>query len=133
MKYIVHRRFKGKAICGDVNLPTLTELDCIDGVIYHNGNVVCFVASENAHQFFARNDDGNGMLRGNLTQAIQKRLAKRDNQYQKRWDKVWEDASCQSYRRTEYDDHWIWNHDFFNAEIDVLRHIAKLVGAKEGN
>lgn len=133
MKYIVHKRFKDKAICGVVNIPAMTELDCVDGVISYNGNVLCFDTSENANQFFARNDDGNGMLRGRLTQAIQKRLAKRDKQYQERWDKVWDDPACQPYRRAEHDTHWLWNHDFFNAEVDVLRHIANLVGTKEGD
>ena len=44
---------------------------------------------------------------------------------------VWEDPTCQPYKRIEYADFWLWNHDFFNADIDTLRHIAKLVGAKE--
>ncbi len=132
MKYIVHKRFKGKALCGEVNLPAMTEVENKDGVICYNGSALCFDCSENAHQFFARNDDGNGMLRGKLTQAIQGRLAKHDKQHQSRWDKVWEDPACQPYKRADHEDHWLWNHDFFNADIDVLRHIAELVGAKEG-
>lgn len=132
MKYIVHKRFKGKAICGDVNLPAMTECECDGKIIRHNGNDICFVKSENAYQFFAINDDGMGMERGKLTQDIQRTLAKRDNDYQKRWDKVWNDMVCQPYKREDYDDYWLWNHAFFNADIDVLRHIANLVGTKEG-
>lgn len=131
MKYIVHKRFKDKAICGDVNFPALTECECDGTIIKHSGNPICFVGSENAHQFFAVNEDGMGMERGRLAQAIQKTLAKRDDHYQERWDKVWDDEICQPYKRADYDDYWLWNHDFFNADIDVLRHIAKLVGAKE--
>lgn len=132
MNYIVHRRFKGKAICGDVNIPAMTEAEDVDGVIMYDGKSVCFDTSENAHQYFARNDDGNGMLRGKLTQSIQKTLRKRDENYQARWDKVWDDEVCQPYKRVEYADFWLWNHEFFHADIDVLRHIAQLVGAKEG-
>lgn len=131
MKYIVHKRFKDKAICGDVNLPALTECECDGAIIRHMENLICFAMSENAHQFFAANDDGMGMVRGRLTQAIQKALAKRDDHYQERWDKVWDDEVCQPYKREDYNDYWLWNHDFFNADIDVLRHIANLVGAKE--
>lgn len=131
MKYIVHKRFRGKAICGDVNLPAMTMCECDGATIRYNGNDICFVRSENAHQFFAIDEDGMGMERGRLTQAIQKVLAKRDNDYQKRWDKVWGDEICQSYKREDYNDYWLWNHAFFNADIDVLRHIANLVGAKE--
>lgn len=130
MNYIAHKRFKDKALCGYVNIPAVTALKSINGVILYNGNPICFDTSENAHQFFARNDDGNGMQRGRLTQAIQKRLEKRDSHYQERWDKVWDDSICKSYKRTDFDDYWLWNHKFFNAEIDTLKHIAELVGVK---
>ena len=131
MKYVVHRRFKDKAICGEVNLPAMTMCEETNGYIFYGDKLLCVATSENAHQFFARDDDDAGMLRGKLTQAIQKTLAKRDANYQNRWDKVWEDPTCQPYKRIEYADFWLWNHDFFNADIDTLRHIAKLVGAKE--
>lgn len=132
MNYITHRRFRDKAICGDVNIPAMTEMTEENGVLMYRNKPICYDTSENAHQYFARNNDGNGMLRGALTQAIQKALAKRDNDYQKRWDRVWDDEACQPYKRTEFDDYWLWNHEFFHADIDVLRHIANLVGAKEG-
>lgn len=128
---VLNRRFKDKAICGEVNLPAMTMCEEANGYIFHGDKLLCVVTSENAHQFFARDDDGAGMLRGKLTQAIQKTLAKRDANYQNRWDMVWEDPTCQPYKRIEYADFWLWNHDFFNADIDTLRHIAKLVGAKE--
>ena len=84
MKYVVHRRFKDKAICGEVNLPAMTVCEENGGYIFHGDKLLCVVTSENAHQFFARDDDGAGMLRGKLTQAIQKTLAKRDANYQNR-------------------------------------------------
>lgn len=130
MKYVVHRRFKDKAICGEVNLPAMTMCEEANGYIIYNGKMLCAATSENAHQFFARDDDGAGMLRGKLTQAIQKTLAKRDANYQSRWDKVWDDPACQPYKRIEDDAFWLWNHDFFNANIDALQHIARLIGVK---
>lgn len=131
MKYVVHRRFKDNAICGSINLPAMTECECEDGLITYNNTAICYATSENAHQFFAVNEDGMGMERGRLTQSIQKALAKCDGSYQERWDKVWKDSVCEEYRRKDYEDFWLWGHDFFNADIDVLRYIAKLVGAKE--
>lgn len=131
MKYITHRRFKGAALCGEINLPAMTACESDETVILHNGKPICFVGSENAHQFFAVNEDGMGAERGGLTQAIQKALAKRDDDYQRRWDKVWEDELCQQYKRTEYEDFWLWNHEFFNADIGTLRRIAALVGARK--
>lgn len=133
MKYIVHRRFKKEVICGNVNIPAMTEVESVDGCIIYNGKIVCFDTSEDAHQFFARNDDGSGMLRGRLTQSIQKLLSERDPNYQQRWDKIWADELCQAYKRPEYEDFWLWNHAFFNADIDALKHIAKLIGLQEGD
>lgn len=130
MKYIAHKRFKGKAICGEVNIPAQTECSLQDGVILCDDLPICFSTSEIAHQYFAPNDDGNGMKRGKLTQAIQKTLSKRDDNYQPRWDKIWEDELCQKYKREEYADYWLWNHDFFNADIEDLRYIAHLIGVK---
>lgn len=131
MKYIVHTKFKSKAICGDVNLPAMTACECNGTVITHEGRPISFVKSENAHQYFAIDEDGMGMVRGRLTQDIQKTLAKRDDEHQSRWDKVWEDEICRSFKRDDYDDYWLWNHEFFNADVETLRYIAKLVGAKE--
>jgi hypothetical protein len=132
MKYVAHRRFRSKAICGDVNIPAMTVCECQNGVIAYNGKPVCLATSENAHQFFAIDSDGMGMVRGQLTQAIQRMLSKRNARYQERWDKIWGDAACQPYKRAEYEDYWLWNHGFFNADVDALRHIANLIGAKEG-
>ena len=131
MKYIVHRRFKAKAICGNVNLPFKTECESDGSFISYKGKPLCCVTSSNAHQFFAVNDDGMGIIRGRLTQAIQKKLAERDADYQRRWDRIWDDALCLQYKRDTYDDYWLWNHDFFTADIETLRHIAKLAGVKE--
>jgi len=130
VKYIAHRRFKAKAICGEVNIPALTELESTDGIIYYNGKQLCTITSENAHQFFAYNDDGNGLERGKLTQSIIKQLSTPDSKHQERWDKVWDDEKCQPYRRQESADHWYWNHAFFNADLGTLKHIADLVGAR---
>lgn len=130
-RYIAHKRFKGKCLCGDVNIPAQSELWCHAGVLCYVGKPICFETSEVAHQHFARNDDGEGMRRGKLTQAIQKTLAKRDKGYQARWDKVWADPVCQPYRREDYADYWLWNHDFFGAGVSRLQHIAELIGTKE--
>ena len=136
MKYIVHRRFKHNAICGEVNLPAMTECESVDNVICLEGKELCVTTSLSAHQYFARNDDGQGMLRGKLTQNIMKALEaegdpRTDTVYQAKWDKVWDDELCQQYKRIEHADFWLWNHDFYNAPIEDLRHIAALVGAKE--
>lgn len=128
--YIVYKRFKSKAWCGDINIPAMAECVAIDNVIVYNNLPICYTTSENAHQHFARNDDEQGMKRGKLISSIQKKLAKRDDNYQKRWDKIWEDPICQKFKREQHEDHWLWNHDFFNAHIFDLNYIANLIDAK---
>lgn len=130
MKYIAHKRLKKNVICGQVNIPAMTEFDCVNGAIVCEDGIVCYEDCETAHQFFARNDDGRGMERGRLTRAIVKTLSHADGQYQGRWDKVWADPVCQPYKRADDDGHWLWNREFYDAGIDDLRHIAALVGAK---
>jgi hypothetical protein len=130
MKYIVHTRFKGTAICGDVNLPAMTTCKCNGSFIQYNGKDLCYLDSENSHNYFAIDEDDMGMQRGKLTKAIKKTLGKRDEEYQTRWDKVWADEICQLYKRKDYVDEFLWNHDFYNADIEDLNHIANLVGAK---
>lgn len=129
MNYIVHKRFKGLALCGEVNLPYGTELQEQDSMILHGGRPLCRTTSQNAYDHFARNDDGQGLERGKLTTSITNALAKRDKNHQARWDKVWTDPLCQKFKRADHADYWLWNHDFFNAELSDLRYIASLVGA----
>ena len=131
MDYITIKRFKSKGMAGDFNIPYNTPLFEVDGVLLtQEPRPVCMATSENAHQYFAYNGDGQGLLRGQLTQAIQKKLSKRDSNYQARWDKIWEDKLCQRYKRIESADFWLWNHEFYRAPILDLKYIAGLVGAE---
>ena len=129
MHYIAHRRFKGRGLGGEMNIPAMTLCECRGFMIYANGRPVCFETSENAHQYFAINLDGKGVERGKLTQAIQKQLAKKDKRQEERWAAVWADPTCELYRKKAHVDFWLWDHSFFVADINTLEHIARLVGA----
>lgn len=129
MEYITIKRARFNGMSGPVNLPYGTKVHCVNGVLYSDF-ALCSDHSQNAYDFFSRNDDGNGLDRGKLAQAIRKTLEKRDTDHQTRWDKVWRDRICQKYKRPEHVDYWLWNHDFFNANITDLRYIASLVGIK---
>lgn len=131
-KYVVTKRYKKLAQCGNVNIPYGTECVVVNNHITCDKGIICFVGSQDAFDYFSQNDDGNGLERGRLTQAIIKRLERKeyDLTYQDRWDKVWNDPVCQKYKRSEFTDHWLWNYDFYNAPLFDLQYIAKLVGAK---
>lgn len=128
--YITFRPFIGQAICGALNLPEGTECETIRGYIFCQNGPVCAVTSQNAYDYFAQNDDGQGAYRGKLTQSIlQKLRSLKENkeENQKAWEKIWNDKTCLKYKRPEHSDYWVWSYDFYNAEITELEYIQKLV------
>lgn len=127
--YLCRKRARFDGISGQVNIPYGTALICQDGFLMHQNKPLCGITSQNAYDFFSQNDDGMGRERGDLVGRILSKLQKRDSGYQARWNKVWEDAWCQKYKRPEHEDHWIWNFDFYNGPVEDLRHIAGLIGA----
>ena len=131
MQYIAARRARFDGIAGRVNLKYGTALEAVDGFLTYNGLRVCAVTSQNAHDYFAKNDDGNGLERGRLTASVIARLSKRDREYQTRWDRIWADPLCQKYKREDSADFWLWNHAFFEAPLEDLRRIARLAGVRE--
>ena len=125
MKYIIYNRFKKKSLSGEINLPYGTVCEEHSGVIYFGDKALVYSTSANAHQYFARNDDGQGIKRGKLLQEIMRRLNGKLNQAA--WNRVWGDLSIRKYKRKEHADYWLWNHDFFNAPIEDLEYILKVV------
>lgn len=123
MNYIVTKRFKGKSICGNVNLAYGTECEEKGNIIYFDGKPLCFATSENAHQYFSRNDDGQGERRGELVHDILKRLKGNHEA----WGRVWDAPAIRKYKRVEFADYWLFNHDFYNAPVEDLEHILKIV------
>ena len=129
-RYIARKRPRFKGFDGPVNIPWGASLEVRDAILYWNGAAVCGVSSQNAYDYFSRDDDGQGEFRGKLVGAIKATLEKRDAGYQARWNKVWADPRCERYKRPEHEDWWVWNYDFYNAPIPDLQYIASLVGAK---
>lgn len=127
MDYICFNRFKQNALCGKVNIRYGTTLDETNNIIRYLGNPICYVKSQNAYDYFARNDDGKGLERGKLTAEIIKLLNRKDGKYQNRWDRIWGDLSLLKYKRPEHDDYWLWNYDFFNASIEELNRIKSMI------
>lgn len=127
MQYIVHTDFIGKAICGEVTLSAGTECTEIGGIIYHNARAVCRVGSNNAYKYFARNDDGNGLKRGELIKTIKGALALQDEHTYERWHRVMNCPVCKQFDRNPNGDTWEWSLAFYNASIATLEHMANKV------
>ena len=128
--YIVTKKFAGYAICGDIVLQEGMPLIASQGYIICPQGPVCIVTSQNAYDYFSQNDDGNGEERGRLVQDILHRIYKLKKQKERSdivWGKIWKDAVCLKYKRPEHNDHWLWNYDFYNADIEDLKYIRNLI------
>lgn len=125
--YIVRRRARFLAICGPVNLPYGTEVSSDGAFLTINDQKLCSVTSQNAYDFFSRNDDGHGLERGKLVHDIRSTLERRDAKYQARWDRLWADEGANKLRRTEHEDYWLWSFAFYNADVNELRRISRLL------
>ena len=123
MKYISYKTLKGKVICGNVCIPRLSECEMIKNIIYYNQRPICFVTSENAHNYFVYNEDGKGLERSSLIVNIKSLLSLS----QQKWSVVWDDEVCQKYKHSGHQDHWIWNQDFYSADIETLTYILNLI------
>ena len=132
-EYVARKRARLSGVGGPVNIPFGSALRAEGDFLFWRGKAICSITSQNAYDYFSRNDDGHGLERGALVTSILKRLLREEydtDAYQARWNKVWADPLCQKYRRPEHADFWIWSYDFYNAPIEDLRYIASLVGAK---
>ena len=128
VQYIAARRARFNAICGPVNIPYGATVEAVDGFLERDGLRLCAVTSESAHKYFARDSDGNGLERGQLTASIIATVSKRDKAHADRWKKLWADPLACRYRREDHADFWVWSHAFFEAPMEDLRHIAALIG-----
>lgn len=135
MRYVVHHRYKDAGMCGEVlNLPYGTELTCgEDGRIRTmDGKEICYATSENAKIHFSRDDDGEGLRRGQMTHAIAYDSRERhgaDGRLQRFTDEEL-DVLHRDYERWLRQDvsTVIFNQDFFDAdvaEIEVLFNYLK--------
>ena len=134
MRYITTKRFKRKGIDGNFNIPYGTAIESENGYLWQDGRRICSEKSAAMREYFARNDDGLGQKRSKVTHSIIDAMLMRDGEtkddWQKRWDVLWEDPVCNKYRKDYSETTFLWGISFYNAPLLDLYHIAALAGAK---
>lgn len=70
MEYITHHDFSGNSISGEVSIKRGETLIFMGITLYYKERPVCVARSYNGTTHFSRNDDGNGLERGDITYAI---------------------------------------------------------------
>lgn len=138
MEYVVTKRYRGLCLSGKVNIPYGTVCEERDGIITvkDTGAVLCRNNSQDAYDYFARNDDGKGLERGELIRRIMKLLqvppggypsSKEQDAHLRRWGKMWNTPQFERFRREDHPDFWVWSFDFYNADIKDLTKIYNTV------
>lgn len=136
-KFINYKRFKHKTMLGaEVNMPALSECLEYKGVIFWNFIPICRITSQNAYDYFARNDDDQGILRGSLITEIKKLLkgglyytTKNEPLHSKRWKVVAKDPFCNQFKEDNSRGDFFWSVKFYNAEIEDLNKILGIIKA----
>lgn len=139
--YIVHRDYTGATLSSkgeDITLSRGTKMFLMEdtGYIFLEGFVpVCTQHSYVADQYFCRDDDNNGLMRGKLTWAIA--FANRQRIHSdgmvSRFSEEELEEICNNWKkfiREDCPDVILFNTDFFNADINELKQFAKSINIK---
>lgn len=130
MTYTTFRRYRtDHAVCGhQLNLPYGTQVHTPDGttsdmLLTERGQAICLARSHDGVRHFARDDDGHGLERGKLTYAIA---------HAPRGDGPFRFTNDEREMLSRDYAHWLkpldvilFNDDFYRADIDDLRELAR--------
>lgn len=130
-KVIVFKSFCDTVLCGKVNLTrgtkfgvTVNKEDNREYVCFPSGQLIVATFSQNFVDYFAYNDDGYGLLRGDLTSFI---LSQKFNKEQiDILKEIWPDYLM------PYPDTLLFSNYFYVAPINDLVDMADSLGLMEG-
>lgn len=89
-------------------------------IISQNNHLICRIDSEVGHVYFARDDDGNGLERGLITYILA---------FETKFTDVQKQILIEKYPQfLRGIDVFLFNYDFFKAEIEDLRDMANDLG-----
>ncbi len=135
MRYVVHRRCREMGAAGQqLNLSYGSVFETIGHIIATpEGKGICFVTSDTAHRYFARDDDGKGLRRGRLTYAIAwSDRVRMVHGRRQRFSAAEIEMLKRDWARFLVPDAPVilFNHAFFNAEVDELEQLARALNMK---
>ena len=132
MKYICHKRYRKTGASGkEYNIRYGTEFSTVGAFIADGPEAICAVGSEDAHRHFARNDDGMGLQRGQLTYRIAyaDRRPNKNNGFRFTPEEIeMLETEFPHFLRDDVDT-ILFNHDFFNADVRDLQELIRRLEA----
>ena len=127
MQYICHRKYRKKGASGKkYYIKKGKTFNSVGKFIVKDSELICAITSQDAYQYFARNDDNNGIQRGKLTYEIAFAPRRPDQKIGFRFtDKQREMIETEYPQFVRPDtDFLIFSYDFFNADIQPLRELS---------
>ena len=118
MKYICTRDYSGVIGNGDTaNLAYGAEFETIGSFIAHDNKAVCRIGSQVAREYFAINDDGNGLERGAITHyfAFEHTFSE-------------DETTTLQTKYPQFLNDGMFSQAFFDAAIDTLRALMSEFG-----
>ena len=150
MKYIVCRTFKGRGLGGEFDLKRGSSCEEIRGIITHNQEAICINSSQNAFDFFARNDDKKGYERFALVHEILDKIKEFVAEYNDEFMAI-RNSDVNEEKKAEMlsslpnrsvlayeairkafpnflrDNNDVFSFDFYNAEVEELAQVKDIV------
>ena len=156
MEYIVAKAYDRLGIDQRFDLTKGASAFEENNIIFYNGKKVCYATSQDAHDFFARNDDGKGRERFKLShdiidavialkteyaEAVQQALSAFEKDEEGNYPaeaiaaaeavedkpKAFFDAIEQDEDLAKFIVNGYWSHAFFNGEIAELKRVKGLL------
>ena len=127
MEYICHKPFRRKGALGNKFFikkgKTFNTIG--DFIVSQDNKPICAVTSRVAYQHFARNDDHQGIQRGDLTYKIAFLERQPDEKIGFRFTPEERELLQTEYPQFLKQDcqYLVFNYDFFNANIDQLQEL----------
>lgn len=151
MKYIVTKSFNKDGIWGRFDIDVGETLNSMNGIICYNDHQVCFERSQNAHDHFTFDEDGNGLERRMLIDEIFSILSEMHKKYDDAVKEILNDETLTPEEREEaisklVDEaalaferihadaeldalltNGVWNHSFYVAQISTLQKLKYVI------
>ena len=156
MEYIVGKAYKKLGIDQNFDLAKGASAFEERGIISYNGKKVCYATSQDAHDFFARNDDGKGRERFKLTHDIINAVIAMKQEYEEAVKQALEgferdeegnypaealeaaqavenkpkaffDAIAEDADLAKFIANGYWSNAFFNGDIAELKRVENLI------
>lgn len=140
MRYIACKSFFKSGIGGSFNILKGACIDRENNKLYYNCREICYISSQYAYDYFARNDDGNGYARFERTHNIIETIKNANIKFQKETEEYRSkhhnpifymyDAIRENYPAFVTDDS-LFTFEFYDASIGDLDIIKLLVESVE--